>query len=87
MQGNWGRTPLKIRLMFSRTEQAPVPLIKLRAPDRKKLDLYLERGLYVPDSIADRYLRAESRSSPSMASQSRPRRCARFDAPSSWHCV
>lgn len=53
--GNWRRTPLKLRLMFSRSQQVP-PLIKLRAPDRKRLDLYLERGLYVRGSVAQRYL-------------------------------
>lgn len=56
VKGDWRRAPLKIRLMFSRAARAPAPLVKLRAPDRKKLDLYLERGLYVPGSIADRYL-------------------------------
>lgn len=56
VQGGWRRTPLKIRLMFSRIRAPLVPLIKLRNPDRKRLDLYLERGLYVQDSIAQRYL-------------------------------
>jgi hypothetical protein len=42
--------------MFSRIRHPLVPLIKLRNPDRKRLDLYLERGLYVRDSIAQRYL-------------------------------
>ncbi len=56
VQGQWRRTPLKVRLMFSRIRHPVVPLIKLRNPDRKRLDLYLERGLYVRDSIAQRYL-------------------------------
>ncbi|KAB2895369.1 MAG: mannosyltransferase [Burkholderiaceae bacterium] len=54
--GRWGRTPLKVRLLFSRAPQALPPVIKLRAPDRKRLDEYLARGLYVPDSVADRFL-------------------------------
>lgn len=54
--GNWDRTPLKIRLMFSRIGGALPFLIKLRNPDRKRLDEYLLRGLYVKDSIADRFL-------------------------------
>lgn len=54
--GRWGRTPLKIRLLFSRVPQALPSVIKLRAPDRKRLDEYLARGLYVPDSVADRFL-------------------------------
>lgn len=56
VQGQWGRTPLKIRLLFSRIRAPLVPLIKLRNPDRKRLDLYLARGLYVQGSIAQRYL-------------------------------
>jgi len=54
--GNWDRTPLKIRLMFSHIA-GPVPaLIKLRNPDRKRLDEYMSRGLYVEDSVVDRFL-------------------------------
>lgn len=58
--GGWRRTALKIRLMFSRIRAPLVPLIKLRNPDRKRLDLYLERGLYVRGSIAQRYLLPEA---------------------------
>ncbi|MFZ1499471.1 MAG: capsular polysaccharide synthesis protein [Giesbergeria sp.] len=54
--GQWGRTALKIRLLFLRAASAPPPLIKLRKPDRKRLDLYLERGLYLPESTFGRYL-------------------------------
>ena len=54
--GNWDRTPLKIRLMFSRITGTLPSLIKLRSPDRKRLDEYLSRGLYVKDSIVDRLL-------------------------------
>lgn len=56
IHGDFRRTPLKLRLMFSRLQGAPVPLIKLRSPDRKRLDLYIERGLYVRDSVTQRYL-------------------------------
>ncbi|MDQ7969985.1 MAG: capsular polysaccharide synthesis protein [Oxalicibacterium faecigallinarum] len=55
--GNWDRTPLKIRLMFSKIRGVVPSLIKLRNPDRKRLDEYLLRGLYVKDSIFDRFLR------------------------------
>ncbi|GGB98585.1 hypothetical protein GCM10007205_04870 [Oxalicibacterium flavum] len=55
--GKWGRTPLKIRLFFSRVRGELPSLIKLRSPDRKRLDQYLLRQLYVKDSIADRFLR------------------------------
>ncbi|MFZ3123667.1 MAG: capsular polysaccharide synthesis protein [Acidovorax sp.] len=54
--GQWGRTPLKIRLMFSRIAGPLPPLMKLRAPDRRRLDDYLERKLYVPGSVAADYL-------------------------------
>lgn len=54
--GGWSRTPLKLRLMFSLLHRAP-ELIKLRSPDRKRLDLYLEKQLYVHGSIAQRYLK------------------------------
>ena len=57
--GRWGRTPLKLRLLFSKITHDLPPLIKLRAPDRKRLDDYLARGLYVPDSVAARYLMGE----------------------------
>jgi hypothetical protein len=56
--GGWRRTPLKLRLLFSRITGAVPPLIKLRSPDRKRLGDYLERGLYLPDSVAGRYLSA-----------------------------
>ena len=58
--GGWRRTALKIRLLFSRVRAPLVPLIKLRNPDRKRLDLYLERGLYVRGSVAQRYLLPEA---------------------------
>ncbi len=54
--GGWDRTALKIRLLFKRSAEHPPPLIKLRKPDRKRLDLYLERGLYLPQSTVGLYL-------------------------------
>lgn len=60
MLGRWRRTQLKLRLLFSRPAGALPPLIKLRAPDRRRLDDYLARGLYLPDSIAARHLMAEA---------------------------
>ncbi|HST44494.1 MAG TPA: capsular polysaccharide synthesis protein [Luteimonas sp.] len=54
--GRWRRTPLKLRLMFSRIRGALPPLVKLRSPDRKRLDDYLSRGCFLPDSIVGRYL-------------------------------
>lgn len=56
VHGDWRRTPFKLRLLFSRLQGSPVPLIKFRGPDRKRINLYLERKLYVKDSIAQRYL-------------------------------
>lgn len=54
--GRWGRTPLKLRLLFSHPS-GPLPLfIKLRSPDRRRLDDYLARGLYLPESVAGQWL-------------------------------
>jgi hypothetical protein len=54
--GRWRRTPLKLRLLFSLPSGALPPLIKLRAPDRRRLDDYLARGLYLPGSVAGQLL-------------------------------
>ena len=54
--GGWGRTALKARLLMRSAAAASPPLIKLRKPDRKRLDLYLERGLYAPQSLVGQYL-------------------------------
>lgn len=54
--GQWRRTPLKLRLMFSRIRGALPPLIKLRSPDRKRLDDYLSRGFFLQDSVVGRHL-------------------------------
>lgn len=54
--GGWRRAPLKLRLLFSRIRGPLPPLVKLRAPDRRRLSDYLARGLYLPDSVAGRWL-------------------------------
>jgi hypothetical protein len=54
--GRWNRAQLKLRLLFSRIRGPLPPLIKLRAPDRRRLNDYLARGLYLPDSVAGRWL-------------------------------
>lgn len=54
--GGWRRTPLKLRLLFSRIQGALPPFVKLRSPDRKRLDDYLSRRYYLSDSIAGRHL-------------------------------
>lgn len=55
-QGRWSRTALKAQLFFTRIDGPVPPLVKLRAPDRRRLDEYLARGLYLPDSLAGRWL-------------------------------
>ncbi|WP_311223385.1 MULTISPECIES: capsular polysaccharide synthesis protein [unclassified Acidovorax] len=57
--GQWRRTPLKLRLLFSRVAGELPPVIKLRGPDRRRLDDYLGRGLYLPDSVVGRLLMAD----------------------------
>lgn len=54
--GGWRRTPLKLRLLFSQIRGPLPPLIKLRAPDRRRLSDYLARGLYLPGSVAGQWL-------------------------------
>lgn len=56
VQAKWNRAALKRRLFFMPVRSTLSPLIKLRGPDRKKLDNYIERGLYLPDSIAGTFL-------------------------------
>lgn len=48
----WNRAGLKLRLFFMQKTGAMPALIKLRGPDRRKLDLYLQQKLYIPHSIA-----------------------------------
>lgn len=54
--GRWNRAALKLRLLFARIRGPLPPLIKLRSPDRRRLDDYLARGLYLPESVAGRWL-------------------------------
>lgn len=54
--GRWSRTALKLRLLFSRVRGAMPAVVKLRAPDRRRLDHYLARGLYQPDSVVGQCL-------------------------------
>ena len=51
-----GRSKLKLRLLFMRA-RGPLPLlIKLRSPDRRRLDDYLAQGMDLPDSVAGQWL-------------------------------
>ncbi|QNP50518.1 mannosyltransferase [Diaphorobacter aerolatus] len=52
----WSRGMLKVQLMMRPVAKAMPPLIKLRKPDRKRLDLYVQRRLVRSDSILGRYL-------------------------------
>ncbi len=56
VQGRWRRAALKLRLLFMRVRGPLPPLIKLRSPDRRRLDDYLTQGLYLPDSVAGQWL-------------------------------
>ena len=58
--GRWNRAALKLRLLFARVRGPLPPLIKLRGPDRRRLDDYLARGLYLPESVAGRWLMGDS---------------------------
>lgn len=60
VQAKWNRAVLKRKLFFMPVRGAVVPLIKLRGPDRKRLDDYIARGLYLPDSIAGTYLMTQT---------------------------
>ncbi|MDU7585812.1 MAG: capsular polysaccharide synthesis protein [Acidovorax sp.] len=56
VQGRWRRAALKLRLLFVHARGPLPPLIKLRSPDRRRLDDYLAQGLYLPDSVAGQWL-------------------------------
>lgn len=56
VQGRWRRAALKLRLLFMRARGPLPPLIKLRSPDRRRLDDYLAQGMYLPDSVAGQWL-------------------------------
>lgn len=52
----WNRARLKVQLMMRPAAAAVPPLVKLRKPDRKRLDLYRQQRLVRPDSVIGRYL-------------------------------
>lgn len=52
----WSRGILKVQLMMRPAARRMPPMVKLRKPDRKRLDLYVQRRLVRPDSILGRYL-------------------------------
>lgn len=52
----WNRDRLRIRLLFYKTPEKIPPIIKLRGPDRKRTETYIEKNIYLPDSIADKYI-------------------------------
>lgn len=56
VQGRWRRAALKMRLLFMHARGPLPPLIKLRSPDRRRLDDYLAQGMYLPDSVAGQWL-------------------------------
>jgi hypothetical protein len=58
--GRWGRTALKMRILFARIGTELPAIVKLRAPDRRRLDDYLARGLYLPDSLVGHLLMADA---------------------------
>ena len=52
----WNRNALRARLLLRQAPTAVPALIKLRKPDRRRLDTYIDAGLALPGSIAARYL-------------------------------
>ena len=52
----WNRANLKVQLMMRPVAAVMPPMVKLRKPDRKRLELYIERKLVRKDSILGRYL-------------------------------
>ncbi|QIL84091.1 mannosyltransferase [Diaphorobacter sp. HDW4A] len=52
----WSRGLLKVQLMMRPRAPVMPPMVKLRKPDRKRLDLYTQRRLVRPDSILGHYL-------------------------------
>lgn len=54
--GGWNRNRLRARLLMYRADGGLPPLIKLRKPDRRRLDVYVAQGLTLPGSLIDRYL-------------------------------
>lgn len=56
VQAGWSRARLKERLFLMRVGKTVSPLIKLRGPDRRKLDAYLDGHVFLPDSLAGLHL-------------------------------
>ncbi len=54
----WNRNALRARLLLREAGEAVPALIKLRKPDRRRLDTYIDAGLSLPGSLAMRYLHA-----------------------------
>lgn len=54
-KSKWHRDLFKFNLFFKRVDSNVTPMLKLRGPDRRRLDLYLKDRLFVRDSFADRY--------------------------------
>ena len=54
--GGWNRANLKVQLMMRPAASVLPPMVKLRKPDRKRLELYMQRKLVRPDSILGRFL-------------------------------
>lgn len=52
----WSRAHLKVQLMMRPAAACMPPMVKLRKPDRKRLELYIQRHLVRADSIIGRYL-------------------------------
>lgn len=52
----WSRTNLKIQLMMRPAAKVLPAIVKLRKPDRRRLDLYVARKLVRADSILGRFL-------------------------------
>lgn len=52
----WSRADLKVQLMMRPTGSKTPPLVKLRKPDRKRLDLYRAQRLVRPDSFIGSFL-------------------------------
>lgn len=52
----WNRANLKVQLMMRPAAEHLPPMVKLRKPDRKRMELYMQRGLVRADSIVGRFL-------------------------------
>lgn len=54
-KAHWNRDLFKFNIFFRRVSGDVTPLLKLRGPDRRRLDFYLQDHLYVDNSFADQY--------------------------------